>query len=107
MSGQNSVKMKRAKSAWSEVVRFLLLSGAELADDHLAPHAVRTDRAAGGVGGRDVSWSASAPLSGAARSLGHAELALVARVEQVKQPARVVTEQQPCDVSHPATSSSS
>jgi hypothetical protein len=88
-------------------MRFLLLSGAELADDHLAPHAVRTGRAAGGIGGRAVSWGAPAPLSGAACPLGHAEFALVARVEQVKQPARVVTEQQPCYVSHPATSSSS
>jgi hypothetical protein len=99
--------MKGAKSAWSEAVRFLLLSGAELADNHPAPHAARAGRAAGGIGGRAASWGASAPLSGAARSLGHAEFALVARVEQVKQPARVVTEQQPCDVSHPATSSSS
>jgi tRNA A37 threonylcarbamoyltransferase TsaD len=61
----------------------------------------------GGVGGRAVSWGASAPLAGVAHPLGHAEFALVARVEQVEQPVRVVTEQQPCDVSHPATSSSS
>jgi hypothetical protein len=107
MSCQNSAIMKGAKSGWPEAMRFLLLSGAELADDHLTPHAVRAGRAVGGVGGRGVSWRASAPLSGAARPLGHTEFALVARVEQVEQPARVVTEQQPCDVSHPATSSSS
>jgi hypothetical protein len=77
--------------------RLLLLSVAELADDYLGPHAVR---AGGAAGCRASARGAPAPLSGAARPVGHAESVSVAPVEQLKQPIRAVTEQQLRDVSH-------
>jgi hypothetical protein len=86
---------------WLSAPSFSDLSGAELADDHLAAHAARAGRAADGAGGRVAAWYASAPFARVANAVGHAESVAVAPVEQVKQAARVVTEQQPRDVSHP------
>jgi hypothetical protein len=84
--------------------RFLLLSRAILADDYLAPQVAWVDAVAAGravdrVGGGAAAGGAAAPLAGAARAVSHAEPVRVP-IEQVKQPARVVTEQQLRDASH-------